>query len=95
MFVRIVRMPTMIIFCDHRPLKTLLFYSGKSVKMPTLQELLLLTQFLGYDGGVGTKCPEGHSPVISGHKLVKIYFHNTIIYIFSHFSTFLKSLQSP
>ena len=64
MYVRIVRMPTMIIFYDRRPLKTLLFYSGKSVKMPTLQELLLLTQFLGYDGGVSTKCPEGQCPVM-------------------------------
>ena len=95
MYVRIVRMPTMIIFCDRKPLKTHLFYRRKSVKMPTLQELLLLTQFWGYDGGIGTKCPKGHSPMISGHKLLNIYFHNSIIYIFFSFLNFFKKSTIP
>ena len=66
-----VKMATLTIFRGSRLLKIALFYSGKSVKILTLQELLLWTQFLGYNGGVGIKILKRLFSDIIGHKLVE------------------------
>ena len=91
MYIEKVKMPILTIFRGRRPLKTPLFYSRKSVKMENSWELLLWTQFLSYNDGIGTKMLRTSFPSYIrsqfGQRLVKNW---SKLVKFGHFDQFFS-----